>query len=194
MSTTTTRTLSSHGRDDLDSIKTSKELVGKCLQLAQEAEKVTECPLCLEPVRENVQCRTGHIICKDCRQKVDQCPSCRSPYVGTKCFLVDEVTQKLDSVKISLKDLDRSLNESNAADRVLEYRKLIKSLLGELANFLGKTSKCLERLDDFVHRRSWLQQQPVQLDDDLFPALIEQLNGIRILMTGTLDELETLKK
>ncbi|XP_014231459.1 breast cancer type 1 susceptibility protein homolog [Trichogramma pretiosum] len=187
------RTRSSYGRDD--SIKTSKELVGKCLQLAQEAEKVTECPLCLEPVRENVQCRTGHIICKDCRQKVDQCPSCRGPYVGTKCFLVDEVTEKLDSVKISLEDLDRSLNEPNSADRVLEYRKLIKSLLGELADFLGKTSKCLERLDDYVHRRSWsAQQQPEQLDDDLFPALIEQLNGIRILMTGTLDELETLKK
>ena len=33
-----------------------------------------ECPVSSAPI---IQCRNGHIVCKDCHQKLETCPICR---------------------------------------------------------------------------------------------------------------------
>ncbi len=39
-----------------------------------------ECPVCLEVPRVGPisQCDNGHLLCKDCRQKMSDCPVCTS--------------------------------------------------------------------------------------------------------------------
>ena len=43
-------------------------------------KEVPECPICLEslvPPREIYQCQEGHLVCGDCRGKVELCSECR---------------------------------------------------------------------------------------------------------------------
>ena len=37
-----------------------------------------ECPVCVSVPRGNVfQCGNGHILCQECHEKVQACPTCR---------------------------------------------------------------------------------------------------------------------
>jgi hypothetical protein len=37
-----------------------------------------ECPVCMSIPRDAIfQCNNGHLLCKDCNEKLDVCPTCR---------------------------------------------------------------------------------------------------------------------
>lgn len=46
-------------------------------------EKLTaifECPVCLEYILPPIwQCKGGHLVCSNCRPKLNNCPKCRRP-------------------------------------------------------------------------------------------------------------------
>ena len=48
----------------------------------RELEDELECPVCLEVITINpvYKCSDDHLICKECRPKVDKCPQCRNIY------------------------------------------------------------------------------------------------------------------
>ena len=70
------------------------------LQLNDEAEEVVKCPVCFDTKYEIMQCIIGHHICIQCKAQVHECPTCESPFKGTKSFLVQDVTEKLSNMKV----------------------------------------------------------------------------------------------
>ncbi|KAL7288825.1 hypothetical protein TKK_0016801 [Trichogramma kaykai] len=128
-------------------------------KLVTEAEKSAECPLCLDTIKNNVQCRMGHLICVNCRSKVAKCPICRDPYDGTKCFAFDEVAEKLDSVKILLKDLDKLL-EAPHTDKVI---KITESQFDRMTEFIKFLMDTLEEVQSERVRNVWDRVQLNQM-------------------------------
>merc|ERR1712172_112711 len=50
-----------------------------------ESERTLECPVCLNPLRSPVQmfqCVSGHIVCGNCKPKIQACPKCRERMMG----------------------------------------------------------------------------------------------------------------
>ena len=52
------------------------------LTLYDKVGEVCDCPICYEPmVKENTYvAMCGHLVCKDCRSKIVECPICRKKY------------------------------------------------------------------------------------------------------------------
>jgi E3 ubiquitin-protein ligase SIAH1 len=52
--------------------------------------KDLECPVCLEcMVPPIVICKSGHNICSTCRQKLQNCPTCREPFSSVRCIALE---------------------------------------------------------------------------------------------------------
>ena len=49
-------------------------------QFEEYIKSLLECPVCIEPIKSTPihQCTNGHVVCKDCVTKLDNCPICRS--------------------------------------------------------------------------------------------------------------------
>ena len=64
-------------------------------------EKVYQCPVCLSlPVCNIYQCTEGHLVCKDCHDKMPtpiSCPTCKSqmPSVPMRCRTAEQVTTRV---------------------------------------------------------------------------------------------------
>ena len=63
-----------------------EEIVKRCLSVKMDSKGVKindliliECPVCFETIFSApiFQCHNGHIVCKDCRPKLETCPICR---------------------------------------------------------------------------------------------------------------------
>ena len=50
----------------------------------EQVEELMECPVCFKiPRRMPIECcRFGHLVCEDCRPKVESCPTCRGGYLN----------------------------------------------------------------------------------------------------------------
>lgn len=45
-----------------------------------ELQALLECPVCTETVLPPIyQCKNGHLLCSNCRPKLNNCPTCRVP-------------------------------------------------------------------------------------------------------------------
>ena len=60
-----------------------------------------ECPVCFNVPRELPipQCPSGHIVCKDCRRSLSECPTCRRRLFANNnssiaAFLIDQIPHK----------------------------------------------------------------------------------------------------
>ncbi|XP_067127696.1 E3 ubiquitin-protein ligase Siah1-like [Centruroides vittatus] len=55
-----------------------------------------QCPVCYEYIRPPVyQCSTGHVVCAECRTRVQRCPTCRGWMRDNRNFLLDQVAEML---------------------------------------------------------------------------------------------------
>jgi hypothetical protein len=44
-------------------------------------EQELECPVCFEPATIPImKCEEDHLICSACRERVNECPECRTPH------------------------------------------------------------------------------------------------------------------
>jgi len=53
--------------------------------MQRQIRRSKECPVCMDdlvPDRELYQCIRGHIICENCKPRIQQCPKCRGPMMG----------------------------------------------------------------------------------------------------------------
>ena len=90
-----------------------------------------ECPVCLNIPRDLPlpSCPSGHIVCRPCKERVEDCPTCRQPmppnminslvgglieHVEHKCKYSDQGCK----VKMMLKDLQ--LHETNCPERAIK--------------------------------------------------------------------------
>ncbi|KAG8291189.1 hypothetical protein J6590_066679 [Homalodisca vitripennis] len=75
---------------------------------------IVRCAICLDTVRpEIVQCIKGHLLCGECRQDLEICPTCRQPFNGAKTHpllfqLLDALPQqcRYDDCRIYVEDGD----------------------------------------------------------------------------------------
>jgi E3 ubiquitin-protein ligase SIAH1 len=67
----------------------------KCIfkNMNDEILKQLECLVCKELMRPPIRlCNTGHSLCSSCRQKLDDCPTCRQPWSGSRNFCLEGIT------------------------------------------------------------------------------------------------------
>jgi hypothetical protein len=57
-----------------------------------------ECPVCLDTIKSVpvYQCTNGHVICKDCIVKLDNCPICRNDSLLIRSLKLENVVQRLE--------------------------------------------------------------------------------------------------
>ena len=57
-----------------------------------------ECPVCLDTIKSVpvYQCTNGHVICKDCIVKLDNCPICRNDSLLIRSLKLEEIVQRLE--------------------------------------------------------------------------------------------------
>jgi E3 ubiquitin-protein ligase SIAH1 len=65
--------------------------------LFSEIEDTLECPVCFTvPDRSPIfQCPNGHIVCKDCKARIDECPTCRQPIGNLRNLIAEKIIEKI---------------------------------------------------------------------------------------------------
>jgi E3 ubiquitin-protein ligase SIAH1 len=55
-----------------------------------------ECPVCLGTMRPPIfQCRNGHSVCGEWKQRVAKCPTCREASIDTRNLLAEDLAYKV---------------------------------------------------------------------------------------------------
>lgn len=66
---------------------------------ASVALELLECGVCMERMQPPIyQCREGHTLCCNCRQRLSSCPTCRSPELNIRCRALEVLSQCLTDV------------------------------------------------------------------------------------------------
>ena len=60
-----------------------------------------ECPVCTETIKSVpvYQCANGHVICKDCIKKLNNCPICRNDSAPARSLQLEKIVQRLEGVQ-----------------------------------------------------------------------------------------------
>ena len=60
-----------------------------------------ECPVCLETIKSVpvYQCNNGHVICKDCIKKLNNCPICRNDSAPARSLQLEKIVQRLEGIQ-----------------------------------------------------------------------------------------------
>lgn len=55
-----------------------------------------ECPVCFEYMLPPIEfCKNGHNICSNCRLKLQECPTCRQPFVSIRNLALENLTKRV---------------------------------------------------------------------------------------------------
>ena len=55
-----------------------------------------KCPVCMRYMTPPIpMCKNGHNICNTCRQEMNQCPSCRQQFLESRCWILENIIQKI---------------------------------------------------------------------------------------------------
>jgi hypothetical protein len=59
-----------------------------------------ECPVCMETIKSVpvYQCTNGHVICKDCIEKLNNCPICRNDSSLVRSLKLENIVQRLEGI------------------------------------------------------------------------------------------------
>ena len=62
--------------------------------------ELLECPVCLETIKSApvYQCNNGHVICKDCIEKLNNCPICRNDFSLVRILKLEKIVQRLEGI------------------------------------------------------------------------------------------------
>ncbi|KDR07295.1 E3 ubiquitin-protein ligase sina [Zootermopsis nevadensis] len=56
-----------------------------------------ECPVCTEYMLPPIVfCTNGHNICPSCKPKVNQCPTCRQPFVKIRNVALEKIARQIE--------------------------------------------------------------------------------------------------
>ncbi|KAB0798452.1 hypothetical protein PPYR_09445 [Photinus pyralis] len=70
----------------------------------RDLEDILQCHICMDIVQSPPgsiieQCIHGHHICANCRARVENCPTCKCTYIGTRNFVVEELVKNFEILK-----------------------------------------------------------------------------------------------
>ncbi|XP_008192722.2 uncharacterized protein LOC103312834 [Tribolium castaneum] len=75
---------------------TVKTETGQVQNITEAVLKQLECSVCKELMRPPiVQCQSGHSFCSPCKEKVDQCPTCRTKWSNVRNYSLEGITPSL---------------------------------------------------------------------------------------------------
>jgi len=94
-----------------------------------------ECPVCLETPRSGpiYSCRKGHIICKECEPKLNQCPTCRDRHTDCRSLIAEKLLES------TLKDTPVPCRHHTNG---CQYEELVVNLLDHEAGCMFRSVKC----------------------------------------------------
>jgi hypothetical protein len=63
--------------------------------------ELLECPVCMETIKSVpvYQCANGHVICKDCIEKLNNCPICRNDSDLRRSLKLEDIVQRLEGIQ-----------------------------------------------------------------------------------------------
>ena len=69
--------------------------------IGEYLKDLLECPVCLETIKSVpvYQCANGHVICKDCIKKLNNCPICRSDSAPVRSLQLEKTVQRLEGIQ-----------------------------------------------------------------------------------------------
>lgn len=77
-------------------------------------ENLLECPVCLEISQSHIyQCYSGHNICKNCRFKIQICPTCKQYISDTRNYVAEALSVHFEDIMISLKYTTNKIKSCN---------------------------------------------------------------------------------
>ncbi|XP_048506739.1 uncharacterized protein LOC105684808 isoform X4 [Athalia rosae] len=77
-----------------------------------DLEDLLQCPICYErPKVPVLQCKRGHHICNVCKNQMAECPLCKSEFSTARNYLAEELSVKLDAIKVSLQYPTHNINK-----------------------------------------------------------------------------------
>ena len=64
-------------------------------------KELLECPVCMETIKSVpvYQCTNGHVICKDCIKKLNNCPICRNDSAPARSLQLENIVQRLEGIQ-----------------------------------------------------------------------------------------------
>ncbi len=85
----------------------------------QELLNLFECPVCFDYALPPIlQCQSGHIVCSNCRPKLNCCPSCRSPLTNIRNLSMEKLA---NSVQFPCRFINNGCNEMMSHDKKYEH-------------------------------------------------------------------------
>ena len=94
------------------------------LSIVEDFEKDLECPVCLNIPREVPipSCPAGHIVCKTCKPKVQECPTCKREYPYGKFAVTSSLAASLiDKVPHKCKYQDFKCDVKKKLSEIVEH-------------------------------------------------------------------------
>merc|ERR1712141_289198 len=81
-----------------DFVKNLKKMAATLKRNLKFNESLLECTVCLEVPSSNpiYQCKNGHLYCKECHSKLQECPVCRqgkSQLGNVRCLIVQKILE-----------------------------------------------------------------------------------------------------
>ena len=76
----------------------SSEENKKSSDFEEYIKDLLECPVCLDTIKSVpvYQCTNGHLMCKDCIVKLDNCPICRNDSLLIRSLQLEKIVQRLE--------------------------------------------------------------------------------------------------
>ena len=70
----------------------------KSNEIVEFISDLSECPVCIEAIRSAPihQCTNGHVICKNCIFKLENCPICRSDSKLARNLMLEQIIAKIN--------------------------------------------------------------------------------------------------
>ena len=69
--------------------------------------ELLECPVCMETIKSVpvYQCTNGHVICKDCIEKLNNCPICRNDSSLVRSLELENIVQRIEGIPIENQEI-----------------------------------------------------------------------------------------
>ena len=73
----------------------------------EELIDILECPICLISLTTSpiYRCENGHLLCNQCRSKVENCPECRIPLGNLRCLTSEKIVATMSTMVKSIMNI-----------------------------------------------------------------------------------------
>ena len=82
------------------------------IDIEEYLRDLLECPVCMETIKSVpvYQCINGHVICKVCIEKLNNCPICRNDSVLVRSLKLENIVQRLEGIHPEKKGSTTAIN------------------------------------------------------------------------------------